>query len=102
MRARWYRQVTGRFVSRDPVEGKKCCGLSWNPYIYVKQNPVNAVDPIGKDEFADYLGWEYAESAETIEQLRRTGWVLRVELCVEAKLSEWVFFELYWDLSIEY
>jgi hypothetical protein len=48
MRARWYRQATGRFASRDPLEGVLCCGLSWNPYIYVTDNPVNAVDPTGR------------------------------------------------------
>jgi RHS repeat-associated protein len=49
LRARYYNPATGRFWSRDPVEGKLCCGLSWNPYIYVEQDPVNATDPTGKD-----------------------------------------------------
>ena len=44
LRARYLNQATGRFWARDPVEGKQCCGLSWNPYIYVKDNPVKAVD----------------------------------------------------------
>ena len=48
LRARYYNQATGRFWARDPVEGKKCCGLSWNPYIYVNQNPINSVDPTGR------------------------------------------------------
>ena len=50
LRARYLNPATGRFLSRDPVEGKKCCGLSWNPYIYVKDNPVNAVDPTGRGD----------------------------------------------------
>ena len=49
LRARYFDQATGRFWARDPVEGVKCCGLSWNPYIYVKDNAVNAVDPTGRD-----------------------------------------------------
>ena len=48
LRARYYNQATGRFWIRDPIEGKKCCGLSWNPYIYVRQNPTNAIDPTGR------------------------------------------------------
>jgi RHS repeat-associated protein len=49
LRARYYNQATGRFWTRDPIEGQQCCGLSWNPYIYVKDNPVNATDPTGRD-----------------------------------------------------
>src|SRR5437763_17183704 len=49
LRARYYNQATGRFWARDPEEGVKCCGLSWNPYIYVKDNAVNAADPTGRD-----------------------------------------------------
>src|SRR5205814_4339883 len=47
LRARYYQNATGRLWSRDPVEGKFCCGLSWNPYIYVRDDPVNAIDPTG-------------------------------------------------------
>lgn len=54
LRARYYNQATGRFWARDPVEGRKCCGLSWNPYIYVKGNPVNAVDPKGEDTIFEF------------------------------------------------
>jgi RHS repeat-associated protein len=48
LRARFYDPATGRFWARDPVEGRKCCGLSWNPYIYVSDNAVNSVDPTGR------------------------------------------------------
>jgi RHS repeat-associated protein len=53
LRARYYRMPTGRFLTRDPVEGKKCCGLSWNAYMYVKDNPANAIDPTGKDDLVE-------------------------------------------------
>jgi len=44
MRARYYDPVTGRFVSEDPV--KK--GINW--FVYCANNPVNKVDPDGKDD----------------------------------------------------
>ncbi len=36
------------------MEGVKCCGLSWNPYIYVKDNAVNAIDPTGNNDEVEY------------------------------------------------
>jgi RHS repeat-associated protein len=54
LRARYYNQATGRFWARDPVDGTKCCGLSWNPYIYTKDNAVNAIDPTGKDSLLEF------------------------------------------------
>jgi RHS repeat-associated protein len=43
-RARWYSSELGRFVSEDPI------GLldGVNTYAYVKNNPVNKIDPSGK------------------------------------------------------
>lgn len=55
MRARWYRDVTGRFITRDPLEGTCCYPLSWNPYIYTWNNPVNRIDPSGRDLVEDTL-----------------------------------------------
>lgn len=53
LRARYYSQATGRFWARDFLEGVKCCGLSWNPYIYTKDNPVNRIDPSGLDDLVE-------------------------------------------------
>ena len=55
LRARYYNQATGRFWARDPVEGGKCCGLSWNPYIYTRDNPVTFIDPTGREAFIEWL-----------------------------------------------
>ena len=51
LRARYYNPATGRFMSRDPLDG-----LPWDPktlhkYLYVGSDPVNYVDPRGKDLF---------------------------------------------------
>ncbi len=42
MRARWYDPGTGQFLSQDPL-----WPLITNPYAYVADNPLNAVDPLG-------------------------------------------------------
>lgn len=87
LRARYLNQATGRFWTRDPVEGKRCCGLSWNPYIYVKQNAVNALDPTGRD-YVEYISQILQESVATV---RATAILVRTELfeaCVAAQLIE--------------
>ena len=42
MRARWYDPGTGQFLSQDLL-----WPLTTNPYAYVADNPLNAVDPLG-------------------------------------------------------
>jgi RHS repeat-associated protein len=47
LRARWYNQGTGRFLTRDPYPIDIHNPIEWNRYSYVANNPVNAVDPSG-------------------------------------------------------
>lgn len=42
LRARHYRPEVGLFLSRDPVNQN-------HPYLYVKANPINLIDPTGED-----------------------------------------------------
>lgn len=44
---RYYNPITGRYISRDPLGYPN--GL--NNYLYVNNNPINRIDPLG-------LGWE--------------------------------------------
>jgi RHS repeat-associated protein len=55
LRARYYNQATGRFWARDPVQGGTCLPLSFNPYIYTYDDPVDSIDPTGREAFADFL-----------------------------------------------
>ncbi len=70
LRARYYNQATGRFWARDPVEGEKCCGLSWNPYIYTRDNPVNQIDPTGREVFEEYEEEDFERTKATFNVLR--------------------------------
>jgi RHS repeat-associated protein len=48
-KARFYSTVTGRFVSVDPIGGSPGGDpQAWNPYSYVRNNPVRYTDPTGK------------------------------------------------------
>jgi RHS repeat-associated protein len=48
MHARYYSALTGRFLSVDPVTGDAESPQSWNRYAYVRNNPINAIDPDGR------------------------------------------------------
>jgi RHS repeat-associated protein len=67
LRARYYNQAIGRFWTRDPIEGTQCCGLSWNPFIYIGDNPVNRIDPSGRAELEEE-GEALEEAADAVEE----------------------------------
>ncbi|MGB3341226.1 MAG: RHS repeat-associated core domain-containing protein [bacterium] len=49
LRARYYAPEIGRFISEDPMcPGMAEFPLGINPYIYVLNNPMNAIDPSGQ------------------------------------------------------
>ncbi len=46
--ARYYDSEIGRFITKDPDGGDVTDPQSLNPYVYVRNNPVNLVDPEGR------------------------------------------------------
>ncbi len=46
---RYYDATTGRWTQRDPVGGSLQETVKVNPYVYAGDDPVNNVDPSGKD-----------------------------------------------------
>ncbi len=51
LRARYFNPATGRFMSRDPENGNLTDQVSLHKYLYAGSNPVNYVDPRGRDLF---------------------------------------------------
>ena len=49
LRARYYNPNSGRFMSRDPNEGKAIDPKTLHKYLYAGGDPVNRVDPRGRD-----------------------------------------------------
>jgi RHS repeat-associated protein len=49
LRARYYNPVTGRFLSRDPEDGKILDPATLHKYLYASGDPVNSLDPTGRD-----------------------------------------------------
>jgi RHS repeat-associated protein len=54
LRARWYNQGTGRFLTMDTYPLNAHHPSEWNRYGYVANNPVNAVDPSGLSSINTY------------------------------------------------
>jgi RHS repeat-associated protein len=48
LRARYYNPTTGRFLSRDPEDGKARDPRSLHKYLYAGGDPVNRIDPRGR------------------------------------------------------
>ena len=46
--ARQYDAAIGRFTTMDPMVEKY---YEWSPYAYCKNNPINRIDPDGKDDY---------------------------------------------------
>jgi RHS repeat-associated protein len=85
LRARYYNPNTGRFLSRDPENGKAKIPATLHKYLYAAGDPVNRIDPKGKDAIVEYA-LELGEDEATAAELRVTGLVVREELlnaCVE-------------------
>jgi RHS repeat-associated protein len=50
LRARYYNPTTGRFMSRDPLDGRSIDPATLHKYLYAGGDPVNAIDPMGREE----------------------------------------------------
>ena len=47
--ARYYNPLTGRFMSRDPEDHSPTNPKELDTYLYTGGDPVNAIDPTGRD-----------------------------------------------------
>ncbi len=65
-RARWYKPEWQRFLSIDPVR------TLVSPYIYVDNNPVNAVDPTGAISFLPVLGIAFNRYRKSLPLIGKT------------------------------
>jgi RHS repeat-associated protein len=48
LRARYYNQLTGRFLSRDPKDGDYSDPATLHKYLYASADPVDLIDPSGR------------------------------------------------------
>jgi RHS repeat-associated protein len=54
LRARYYNPLTGRFETMDPAAGDILNPATLHKYIYVSGDPVNRIDPTGREDVVEY------------------------------------------------
>ena len=87
LRARYYNPVTGRFLSRDPEDGKRWEPATLHKYLYADGDPVNGRDPSGRGdviEFGDSVAWE---TRKVYIYQKTIGWTARYFLCIDAAVA---------------
>ena len=55
LRARYYDQSNGRFISQDPYSGNNDDPISLHRYLYASGDPVSRIDPSGKSDLCQVL-----------------------------------------------
>ena len=55
LRARYYDQTSGRFVSQDSFEGRGEDPVTLHRYLYANADPIQMVDPSGRDSMGEVL-----------------------------------------------
>ena len=56
LRARYYDQSNGRFISQDPYSGNDNDPISLHRYLYASNDPVERVDPSGESDSGGIFG----------------------------------------------
>ena len=67
LRARYYNPLTGRFLSRDPEDGKPIEPKTLHKYLYAGGDPVDAIDPTGRAATIETL-FTTAEISSPLEE----------------------------------
>jgi RHS repeat-associated protein len=86
LRARYYNQATGRFWARDPAKGVSCTPLSFNPYIYTFDEPVDRIDPTGRESV------DYALSLNLVTRRTIAGQIVLATALACVTLEDATFF----------
>jgi RHS repeat-associated protein len=87
LRARYYNQNTGRFMSRDSEDGKIKIPATLHKYLYAGGDPVNRIDPRGRDSLIEYIKLQATVTAEVVTEWLVTKAVVADEIFNECMAS---------------
>jgi len=89
LRARYYNPQTGRFLSRDPEDGKILDPATLHKYLYANGDPVNGWDPMGREDMFETAA--KIDEEGQLPALREFGKTAARILCGAVKdLEPWV------------
>jgi RHS repeat-associated protein len=102
LRARYYNPNTGRFMSRDPEAGKPIDPKTLHKYLYASGDPVNGLDPTGRDSIIDYA-ISIGDSSEAVQsELYLSRKMVEVDICIADILAGFSDTLLSWSRILEY
>jgi len=87
LRARYYNMLTGRFETMDPYSGNIFDPGTLHKYLYTRDNPVNRVDPSGRDDVDEYGRVIVSMNDMTISIARFAKLELTQEQCITIALA---------------
>jgi RHS repeat-associated protein len=102
LRARYYNPLTGRFMSRDPDDGKLPDPKTLHKYLYAQGDPVNGIDPRGRDSIIGYA-LEIGDDSEAVQsELYLSRKMVQFDICVAEILEGFSDTLLSWTRIFEY
>jgi RHS repeat-associated protein len=84
-RARYYNPATGRFMSRDPEDGKAVDPKTLHKYLYAGSDPVNGIDPTGRVDTIETIFTTTVISAPVEIAAEELGYAVAKAFCFIAK-----------------
>jgi RHS repeat-associated protein len=99
LRARYYNPATGRFMSRDPLEGDPTGPASLHKYLYANGDPTNRIDPRGMEAGEEEAKEEAIVFGSAKTVFRIAVWVVNIE-CAAAAVTEAVTKGKHWNDNI--
>jgi RHS repeat-associated protein len=89
LRARYYNPATGRFLSRDPEDGKPRLPATLHKYLYVGGDPVDGVDPTGRATYTNPANQTFGGALTEYAGLALDS-LNRATFFVQSTLPEWL------------
>jgi RHS repeat-associated protein len=85
--ARYYNPATGRFMSRDPENGKAKDPKTLHKYLYASGDPVNRIDPSGRGDLVELSLQTWNAIKNALAEEEELHMVRKVFQCIAEMLS---------------